>query len=77
MRNIYHKEYEGKIDIQKLDPIGYSVKIGLGMPPITMYAELDDEQFLKFIKEELRTKRLGHIFYGKLYLQYPTECYDE
>lgn len=74
--DIYHRQYIGKIRIQKLDPIGYSVQLGLQTPdkPITIYAELEDAEFLKFIKQDLRDRRFNLIYFGELQLRYPTDC---
>lgn len=75
--DMYDKEYSGKLQIEKLNPIGYHVVFGLSTPekPLVIYAELPDEQFLKFLKEELRIKRFNLIYYGKLYSTYPiTSC---
>ena len=32
LMDIYHKKYIGKLDIQKLDPIGYCIKFGINYP---------------------------------------------
>ena len=74
--DIYHKKYIGKMDIQKLDPIGYSIKLGMDheYQPVTIYAELEDDKFLKFIKQELKDRRFNLVNYGKLQLTYPYEC---
>lgn len=74
--DIYHKKYIGKIDIQKLNPVGYSIKFGMGTPekPITIYAELEDSKFLKFLKSELKDRRFNLVYFGKLQLAYPYDC---
>lgn len=77
--DIYKKQYIGKIKIQKLDPIGYSIHLGLHVPerPLVIYAELEDSKFLKFLRQELKTRRLDSVHYGELNLIYPsknTEC---
>lgn len=74
--NIYNKKYTGKIKVQKLDPVGYRVELGLSTPekPLVIYAELPDEQFIKFFKKELKTKRFNLTYYGKLYSVYPYDC---
>ena len=71
--DIYKKKYTGKIEIQKLNPIGYSIKLGMDTPnkPVTIYGELEDKAFLKFLKQELKDRRLNLIYYGKLQLTYP------
>lgn len=74
--DIYHKKYIGKLEIRKLDPKGYCIKLGMDTPyqPITIYAELEDEKFLKFLKQELKDRRFNLTYYGKLTLKYPYNC---
>lgn len=74
--DIYNRKYIGKLNIQKLDPVGYSVKFGMDTPlqPITIYAELEDNEFLKFIKQEIKSRRFNLLFYGELKLEYPYDC---
>lgn len=64
------------MDIQRLDPIGYCIKLEMDnrYQPITIYAELEDTKFLKFLKQELKNKRFNLIYYGKLQLVYPHDC---
>ena len=80
--DIYNKEYLGNMHITKLDPIGYSIQLELSMrnKPITIYAELEDKAFLKFLKQELKDKRFNLIYYGKLDLKQVNNlysCYDK
>ncbi len=72
----YKKEYTDKMYIKKLDPVGYSIQLELGMryKPITIYAELEDKEFLKFLKQELKDKRFNLIYYGKLDLVNKYDC---
>lgn len=74
--DIYKAEYIGKIYIKKLDPIGYEIKLGMNTPecPDVIYAELEDNEFLKFLKEELKHRRSTVTFYGKLQKIMPPEC---
>lgn len=74
--DIYKKEYTGKIEITKIEPVGYHVRLGLSMPekPLVIYAELDDCEYLKFLKQELKDKRFNLIYYGKLQLIGPYDC---
>lgn len=76
LRDIYKKEYTSKMYITKLNPIGYSIQFELSMrnKPITIYAELDDKPFLKFLKQELKDKRFNLIYYGKLDLVNKYDC---
>lgn len=75
-RNIYHKEYIGQIKIEKLDPIGYCVKLGMATPdqPITICAALEDKAFLKFMRQEIKDRRFNCIYFGELKRVYPTSC---
>ena len=62
------KEYIGKINVSKLDPLGYEVTL---YPqgeyvPLVFYAELDDENFIKYLKEEVRNKKFHLSNYGVL-----------
>lgn len=74
--DIYHKKYIGKLEIQKLNPIGYCIKFGMDnvYKPITIYAELEDDKFLKFLRQELKNKRFNLVYYGKLKLVNPYDC---
>ena len=85
IRDIYKKEYIGKIEIIKLNPIGYSVKLGMANPyqPIVIYAELNDKDFIQFFKKELKSRHLNTIFFGEINLIEPyhpenisQQCYD-
>lgn len=75
--DIYKKEYTGKISIQKLDPVGYCVHLGMSVPekPLVIYAELEDQKFLKFLRKELVDKRFNLVYYGRLQLTHPYDCY--
>lgn len=77
LMDIYHRKYIGKIDIKKLDPIGYCIKLGMQTPnqPITIYAELEDDKFLKFLKQDLKDRRFNLIYFGELQLRYPADCW--
>ena len=74
--DIYKKKSTGKMYITKLNPVGYSIQLELSMrnKPITIYAELEDKAFLKFLKQELKDKRFNLIYYGKLDLINKYDC---
>ena len=74
--DIYHKEYIGKIVVEKLNPVGYCIKLGMDNPyqPIVIYAELEDKEFLKFLRQELKNKRFNLVYYGNLQTTYPYDC---
>lgn len=75
-------EYIGGIKIEDLDPIGYKVSFYLDRSenPFVLIADLPDEDFLVFIKKELRkahlpmTKYFGAI---KQPPEKPFKCNDE
>lgn len=73
--DIYNSEYIGKLKVEKL-PLGYQISLGMNTPecPIVIYAELEDKEFLKFLREELRMRKLNTVFYGKLFKTMPPEC---
>lgn len=71
--NIYNKVYIGKISIQKLDPVGYCVRLGMDRPnkPTVIYAELEDDKFLKYLKEQIKSMNVHLTNYGELSLVQP------
>lgn len=76
IRDIFKKEYIGKIVIKKLNPIGYSVSLfpqGQYHPHV-FDAELEDDKFLKYLKQELRNRRYHLQWYAELNLRDPVPC---
>lgn len=76
LMDIYKAEYVGKLKVIKLCPIGYEIQLGMNTPecPDIIYAELEDDEFLEFLKNELQHRRFNTIFYGKLFKTMPLEC---
>lgn len=74
--DIYKAKYIGKIKVKKLIPFGYQISLGMNTPecPLVIYAELKDKEFLHFLKEELRNRRLDMVSYSKLSKTMPNEC---
>lgn len=74
--DIYKAHYIGKLYIQKLNPIGYKIDFGFDTPevPFTLYAEIPDSEFIKFLKNELRSSRFNRVFYGQINKVMPEEC---
>lgn len=74
MRELYKMEYTGGIKIEDLDPVGYKVSFHLNSPEVALsiISDLPDEEFLPFIKEELRSKKLHKTKYFKTIKLYPT-----
>lgn len=59
MRELYKAEYIGGLKVENLDPIGYKVSFTLDRSenPIVIIADLPDEKFLPFIREEIRKRK--------------------
>lgn len=70
--DIYHKKYIGRMLIQKLDPVGYCIKLGMDRPfqPTVIYAELEDKDFIKFLREDIKSRRFNMTCFGELNLTY-------
>lgn len=76
IKDIFNKEYIGKIIVKELDPIGYSVSLypnGQYYPHV-FDAELEDDRFLKYLKQELRGRRYHLQWYAELNLRDPVPC---
>lgn len=59
----YKRKYCGGIKVTKLKS-GYSVSFDLGIPdkkPITISADLEAEDFLKFVEQELISRQLYKV----------------
>lgn len=70
------KEYIGKIEVEKLNPQGFSVTLfpqGIYVPTV-FYAEVDDKKFLKYLREEIRNKKYHLQWYGELNKREPDYC---
>ena len=65
IRELYECEYVGGLDIEYLDPTGYKVSFYLnkGEYPLAIITDLSEEEFLPFIKEELRSRKLHRTKY--------------
>lgn len=78
IRDIYCKEYISKLIITELPEGGYFAKFALNNidKPLVISAQLNATDFLKFMKEELRTKSLWRVEYSLGYKTYPEDCKD-
>lgn len=65
IQEIYKVNFIGKLKIQNLDPEGYKVSFYFDKSenPVVLIADLPDEEFLKFIKEELRKSKFHKVKY--------------
>lgn len=62
----HNREFTGKITIKDLEPEGYSVGFEvIQYRPLYISATLPDEEFLKFMKQELRNKAFIFANYYK------------
>lgn len=71
-RTTYEAEFIGKLEIENLDPVGYKIKLYLDNDyyPLVIIADLPDEEFIEYIKEELRSRKLHKTkFYKAIKLQ--------
>ena len=61
IEDTYQKKYVGVLKIEKLEPIGFKVSLGHPDKPLVVSAELDEDSFIKFFIQELKTSRLHEI----------------
>lgn len=65
-------DFLGIIKITDLEPIGYKMEFNLDHSenPIVLIADLPDDKFLEFVKDELRKRKMHKVdFYKALKLQ--------
>ena len=81
IRNIYCKEYIGRIKVIETidngDHLGYRLELGLNKDerPLSIAGEGSDNEFLQFIEKELRNRGLDSIEYFTAIQLYNTdEC---
>lgn len=65
MRDLYQMEFIGDIKIEDLNPIGYKISFNFNKSenPVVIIADLPDEKFLPFIKEEIRSRKFHRVKY--------------
>ena len=63
IRQLYKMEFIGTIKIEDLDPIGYKVSLNLDRSenPLVLIADLPDDEFLEFMREEIRSRKLHKV----------------
>jgi len=63
IRQLYKMEFIGEIKIEDLDPVGYKVSLNLDRSenPLVLIADLPDEEFLDFMREEIRSRKLHKV----------------
>ena len=77
MRTQFQIDFIGDIRIEDLDPIGYKVSLNLDHAenPFVLMADLPDDKFVDFIKEELRSRKLHKQQHFKAVKLCPTRIY--
>lgn len=77
IKDISKRVFIGKLGVEKLNPIGYNIKFYIHgrYEPIVIHAELEDEAFLKFIRNEISLKKFHLFDSGVLNKREPTLCY--
>lgn len=77
MRECQQVEFIGRIDITDLEPQGYKVALNLdgSENPLVIMADLPDDKFICFIKEELRHRKLHKQQHFKAVKLCPTRIY--
>lgn len=73
---VYNVKYIGTLKVERLNPIGLSVRLGImnDYKPMYISAELDDISFLKYFKRELYDRNLDMVEFFKGVVNYPDEC---
>ena len=78
VQDIYHKKYVGKLEVRQLSK-GYQLLMWFNKPeaPITISAECSAENFIKFIRKELKERHFELVQYFTGYKYDPKdECYQ-
>lgn len=78
MMDIYKAEYIGQLKVER-KVNGYLITLGMQIPekPISIYAELEGDALLKFIKNELQHRDLSPYNYSGIQLTYPASCNNQ
>lgn len=73
IEDVYNKKYIGTIKVTKINPIGYTIRLGMNNndKPIMISAELSDDKFIKFFRQELLDRHWDYIKFYFGYKNYP------
>lgn len=76
---VYDVKYIGTLKVERLEPIGLKVRLGImnDYKPMYISAELDDVQFLKYFKKELYDRNLDMVEFFKGVKNYPDDCIQQ
>lgn len=75
---LYKAEFIGRIDVIDLDPTGYRVDIYVNRSecPISIISDLQDNEFLEYLKNELRVRNLVKFGHTNVLKILPENYYD-
>ena len=76
IRDVYEKEYVGKLKVTQTEN-GYILRLYLNKPdnmPILIAADLNAEDFLKYVRQELKSRQLQKINFYKGVKIYPEDA---
>lgn len=73
MRELYKMEFTGNIKIEDLNPTGYKISFNFNNSenPLVIISDLPDEEFLPFIREEIRKRKFPKTKYYSTSKVYP------
>lgn len=72
-------EYICKLKVTELPESGYQVKFDMNNSdkPLVIAAQVDAEQFLKYIEQEIKSRSLWKVEYSLGYQSFPDSCDDK
>lgn len=82
IKEVYQAEYVGTLSLTIMTdndiPTGYILRLGLNQDerPLFIAFEGNKDEFIKYLKQELRTRRLSetHFYYGEKLYRNHEEC---
>ena len=76
IEEIYKSKYTGKLFIKRMEPVGLTVVFGMNNndKPLVISAELNDVDFMRFLRKELRERGLNTVKYFLGVKSYPDNC---
>ena len=78
VQDIYHKKYVGRLEVKQLNN-GYQLLMWFNKPeaPISISAECSENDFIKFIKKELRERHFELVKYFTGYKYDPEDICNQ
>ena len=62
MKELYKADFIGTIKIEDLNPVGYKISFYVSRGsenPVVIISDLPDDEFIPFLKEEIRAKKFN------------------